>query len=146
MFLPIKAGSSCFRSKREAPLVSFASLRCSFLCVAVADKKQETQEVAFQCCFNNVRCFWFASLCSHSLSAAFLSSFAFPRLIGGLWLRFLATQTAKFEELLCRAVVYVALIWDNQLERVSTPLKWRNVVVHCIFICYICQIHAFFVL
>ena len=42
--------------------------------------------------------------------------FAFPRLIGGIWLRFLATQTqtANLEELPCGAAVCMAPMWDER--------------------------------
>ena len=95
-----------------------ASLFFPLLC-AVACKKQETGKKSlfnvalvhalFVLCFILLH---FASACS----LPFPSSFAFPRLIGGIWLRFLATQTqtANLEELPCGAAVCMAPMWGER--------------------------------
>ena len=58
-------------------------------------------------------CFYFVStLCVYFASACFLPFFlSFPRLIGDLQLRFLATHTVKFEELPCGAAVCTVPIY-----------------------------------
>ena len=100
-------------------------LRCSFLCVVVAGKKWETGKRSL---FNVALIRTLFLLCFFFVSTLFLLFFCLlsdvslvlclPRLIGDLWLRFLATQTANFEELPCGAAVCMASAKVKQLARV----------------------------